>query len=69
MSADSLITYFRLDGLNKNMRDWDSAYYGRMFNQSCNNSEMININYPDGKPRDLRIIFFMGRVFGLLTLL
>ncbi|KAJ5665015.1 uncharacterized protein N7477_007463 [Penicillium maclennaniae] len=36
-----------LDGLNKNMRDWDTAFYGRMFNHSCKNTEMTTINYPD----------------------
>ncbi|KAL1964169.1 hypothetical protein VTN77DRAFT_7257 [Rasamsonia byssochlamydoides] len=36
-----------LDGLNKNMRDWDVAFYGRLFNTSCRNNEMPMIAYPD----------------------
>ncbi|KAJ5749117.1 uncharacterized protein N7511_010813 [Penicillium nucicola] len=36
-----------LDGLNKNMRDWDVAHYGRVFNAACRNSEMAPIQYPE----------------------
>ncbi|RAO65083.1 uncharacterized protein BHQ10_001095 [Talaromyces amestolkiae] len=36
-----------LDGLNKDMRDWDYAYYGRIFNHACRNAGMPPINYPD----------------------
>ncbi|KAJ5360800.1 hypothetical protein N7517_009991 [Penicillium concentricum] len=36
-----------LDGLNKNMRDWDVAFYGRVFNGICRNSAMTTINYPE----------------------
>ncbi|KAL2008266.1 hypothetical protein VTN00DRAFT_8248 [Thermoascus crustaceus] len=36
-----------LDGLNKNMRDWDAAFYGRVFNADCRNSGMPTINCPD----------------------
>ncbi|KAJ5496566.1 hypothetical protein N7463_008553 [Penicillium fimorum] len=36
-----------LDGLNKNMCDWDVAYYGRVFNSICRNSAMTTINYPE----------------------
>lgn len=36
-----------LDGLNKNMRDWDVAYYGRVFNMTCRNNRMVTIDYPD----------------------
>ncbi|KAF7157847.1 hypothetical protein CNMCM5623_002281 [Aspergillus felis] len=36
-----------LDGLNKNMRDWDMAYYGRVFNAACRNSGMPVINVPE----------------------
>lgn len=39
----------RLDGLNKNMRDWDVAHYGRIFNAACRNSEMPMIEFPEGK--------------------
>lgn len=38
----------RLDGLNKNMRDWDVAHYGRIFNAACRNAEMPIIQYPEG---------------------
>ncbi|ODM19346.1 hypothetical protein SI65_05964 [Aspergillus cristatus] len=38
-----------LDGLNKNMRDWDVAYYGRAFNSWCRNSGMPPIDYPEDK--------------------
>ncbi|KAI7975948.1 hypothetical protein EIK77_007274 [Talaromyces pinophilus] len=31
------------------MRDWDYAYYGRIFNHACRNAGMPPINYPDGK--------------------
>lgn len=31
------------------MRDWDVAYYGRVFNASCRNSGMPLINFPNGK--------------------
>ncbi|KAJ5131500.1 uncharacterized protein N7515_007539 [Penicillium bovifimosum] len=36
-----------LDGLNKNMRDWDVAHYGRIFNAACRNADMPMIEYPD----------------------
>jgi hypothetical protein len=31
------------------MRDWDVAYYGRIFNASCRNTGMPTIDFPDGK--------------------
>ncbi|KAJ5290121.1 uncharacterized protein N7443_010374 [Penicillium atrosanguineum] len=36
-----------LDGLNKNMREWDVAHYGRIFNAACRNAGMPIIQYPD----------------------
>ncbi|GAM39550.1 hypothetical protein TCE0_034f11188 [Talaromyces pinophilus] len=36
-----------LDGLNKTMRDWDVASYGRVFNTLCYNTRTPTINYPD----------------------
>ncbi|KAF9893018.1 hypothetical protein FE257_012429 [Aspergillus nanangensis] len=36
-----------LDGLNKHMRNWDVAFYGRIFNSICRNSGMPTIDYPD----------------------
>ncbi|KAH8695259.1 putative trehalose synthase (Ccg-9) [Talaromyces proteolyticus] len=36
-----------LDGLNKTMRDWDIAFYGRFFNTLCRNSQVTTIEYPD----------------------
>ncbi|KAJ5616217.1 hypothetical protein N7537_001331 [Penicillium hordei] len=36
-----------LDGLNKNMRDWDIAHYGRMFNAACRNADMPTIQWPE----------------------
>lgn len=39
----------RLDGLNKDMRDWDVAHYGRIFNAACKNAEMPIIQYPEGQ--------------------
>ncbi|KAJ6011279.1 hypothetical protein N7451_002691 [Penicillium sp. IBT 35674x] len=38
-----------LDGLNKDMRDWDLAHYGRIFNASCRLADMTTICYPDNK--------------------
>ncbi|KAL1954844.1 hypothetical protein VTO42DRAFT_532 [Malbranchea cinnamomea] len=35
-----------LDGLNKNMADWDVGYYGRIFNAKCREIGMTTINYP-----------------------
>ncbi|KAL2860308.1 hypothetical protein BJX68DRAFT_82519 [Aspergillus pseudodeflectus] len=35
-----------LDGLNKNMKDWDNAYYGRFFNSLVRNTGMPVIDYP-----------------------
>ncbi|KAI3185302.1 hypothetical protein DTO027I6_9818 [Penicillium roqueforti] len=37
-----------LDGLNKTMRDWDTAFYGRVFNHCCRDTGMPTLNYPDG---------------------
>lgn len=48
MRVRSILTLHRLDGLNKNMRDWDVAHYGRIFNGSCRNAEMPIIQYPEG---------------------
>jgi hypothetical protein len=31
------------------MRDWDAAFYGRLFNQSCRDTEMPVIDYPAGE--------------------
>ncbi|KAJ5105822.1 hypothetical protein NUU61_003169 [Penicillium alfredii] len=36
-----------LDGLNKHMRDWDVAHYGRIFNAACRNTDMPTIQYPE----------------------
>ncbi|RAL15353.1 putative trehalose synthase (Ccg-9) [Aspergillus homomorphus CBS 101889] len=36
-----------LDGLNKNMQEWDVAFYGRIFNSMCRNSGMLTINFPE----------------------
>ncbi|THC96099.1 hypothetical protein EYZ11_004421 [Aspergillus tanneri] len=47
-----------LDGLNKHMRDWDVAFYGRVFNSLCRNSGMPTIDYPkvhDKQPPKLLI--------------
>ncbi|KAJ5953172.1 hypothetical protein N7454_000068 [Penicillium verhagenii] len=38
-----------LDGLNKNMRDWDVAHYGRIFNAACKLADMAPISYPEDK--------------------
>jgi hypothetical protein len=38
-----------LDGLNKNMKDWDNAYYGRVFNSLVRNTGMPVIDYPAGE--------------------
>ncbi|CAG8086961.1 unnamed protein product [Penicillium olsonii] len=38
-----------LDGLNKNMRDWDVAHYGRLFNAACRNSDMPVVHQPDDR--------------------
>lgn len=47
--GSKLLTYvLRLDGLNKEMRDWDITFYGRRFNQSCRDTEMPVIGYPAG---------------------
>jgi glycosyltransferase involved in cell wall biosynthesis len=35
-----------LDGLNKTMSDWDVAFYGRVFNNLCRNSQIPTINFP-----------------------
>lgn len=43
-----MLTEDRLDGLNKNMRDWDASFYGRAFNSWCRNSGMPTIDYPEG---------------------
>ncbi|CRG86342.1 trehalose synthase (Ccg-9), putative [Talaromyces islandicus] len=36
-----------LDGLNKTMSDWDVAFYGRLFNTICRNTQLPTINFPD----------------------
>ncbi|CAI7664038.1 unnamed protein product [Penicillium crustosum] len=36
-----------LDGLNKTMRDWDIAHYGRIFNSACRNADMPTIQWPE----------------------
>ncbi|KAG0159460.1 hypothetical protein PDIDSM_6982 [Penicillium digitatum] len=36
-----------LDGLNKTMRDWDIAHYGRIFNAACRNADMPTIQWPE----------------------
>ncbi|KJF60540.1 trehalose synthase [Coccidioides immitis RS] len=35
-----------LDGLNKNMEDWDVGFYGRVFNAKCREIGMTTIDYP-----------------------
>lgn len=35
-----------LDGINKEMRDSDVAYYGRLFNQWCHGTGMPTIDHP-----------------------
>ncbi|GKZ37927.1 hypothetical protein AbraIFM66950_009790 [Aspergillus brasiliensis] len=37
-----------LDGLNKDMREWDTAFYGRSFNHICTDADMPTIDYPAG---------------------
>ncbi|KAJ5487089.1 hypothetical protein N7530_001389 [Penicillium desertorum] len=36
-----------LDGLNKSVRDWDIAHYGRIFNSGCRNADMPTIQWPE----------------------
>ncbi|KAJ5340273.1 hypothetical protein N7541_009397 [Penicillium brevicompactum] len=36
-----------LDGLNKTMKEWDTGFYGRIFNHRCRDAEMPTINYPN----------------------
>lgn len=48
VDMQNLAKWRRLDGLNKDMRDWDVAHYGRIFNAACRNADMPIIQYPDG---------------------
>ncbi|KAI1764825.1 glycosyltransferase family 4 protein [Hypoxylon sp. FL1150] len=50
----SLVTYLPastdwLDGLNKPMNDWDSGYYGSIYNTLCRAHDMTPLNYPESK--------------------
>lgn len=38
--------FYRLDGLNKPLREWDVSYYGRELNTICRNSGAPTIDYP-----------------------
>lgn len=31
------------------MRDWDTAYYGRLFNAACRDDGVPEIKYPEGE--------------------
>ncbi|KAJ5135712.1 uncharacterized protein N7515_004990 [Penicillium bovifimosum] len=57
-----------LDGLNKNMRDWDTAAYGRMFNRCCKDSGTTTIDYPN-EPYIVQIARFdpAKGIFDVLT--
>ncbi|KAJ5368974.1 uncharacterized protein N7496_008734 [Penicillium cataractarum] len=50
--ADVFISHpvARLDGLNKEMREYDTAFYGCQFNQLCRDAEMTVVQYPDDDP-------------------
>lgn len=61
-----VLTWPRLDGLNKNMRDWDVAHYGRIFNAACRNAEMPTIQYPDGED-DIKVLINMQETPGLIS--
>lgn len=61
-----MLTWPRLDGLNKNMRDWDVAHYGRIFNAACRNAEMPTIQYPDGED-DIKVLINMQETPGLIS--
>ncbi|KAJ6038316.1 heat shock trehalose synthase [Penicillium canescens] len=42
-----LATVDKFDGLNKDMNDFDLAFYGRQFNASCRETGTTIIDYPD----------------------
>ncbi|KAI5864118.1 glycosyltransferase family 4 protein [Durotheca rogersii] len=49
-----LVTYMPattdwLDGLNKPLNDWDTAYYGSSYNVQCSAQNMTPLRYPDTK--------------------
>ncbi|KAJ5240702.1 uncharacterized protein N7469_002293 [Penicillium citrinum] len=45
----TLASVDKFDGLNKNMKDWDTVVYGRQFNVSCRDSGTTTIEYPNDK--------------------
>ncbi|KAH7125028.1 hypothetical protein B0J13DRAFT_647177 [Dactylonectria estremocensis] len=38
-----------LDGLNKELNDWDSGYYGHIYNVACRSQRMTELNWPARK--------------------
>ena len=36
----------RLDGLNKEMNEWDTGYYGHMYNTQCHLQRMTELQWP-----------------------
>ncbi|WAO87443.1 Glycos-transf-1 domain-containing protein [Fusarium falciforme] len=38
-----------LDGLNKKLNDWDSGFYGHMYNDACHSQRMTELDWPARK--------------------
>ncbi|KAH6951164.1 hypothetical protein BKA56DRAFT_505774 [Ilyonectria sp. MPI-CAGE-AT-0026] len=38
-----------LDGLNKELNNWDSGYYGHIYNVACHSQRMTELNWPTRK--------------------
>ncbi|SCO84437.1 probable CCG-9 trehalose synthase (clock-controlled gene-9) [Fusarium oxysporum] len=38
-----------LDGLNKELNDWDSGFYGHMYNDACHSQRMTELDWPARK--------------------
>ncbi|TPX13378.1 uncharacterized protein E0L32_006108 [Thyridium curvatum] len=38
-----------LDGLNKHLNQWDSGYYGHLYNTACHSQRMTELHYPARK--------------------
>ncbi|ROW17269.1 hypothetical protein VPNG_01405 [Cytospora leucostoma] len=38
-----------LDGLNKHLNEWDSGYYGHIYNNACHTQRMTELHYPTRK--------------------
>jgi hypothetical protein len=64
--ATDILTFSRLDGLNKPLTDWDMGYYGAIFNARCKEVGMPTIDYPAGRCGPIFLKYIFANYFAVI---